>query len=118
MKKFLYLWILTAITLCAADVTGKWAGGAKGVEDENTAVLNLKQNGAELSGTAGPNDGQQWPITNGKIEGDKISFQLNTDGPVVTFELSLVEDHIKGEATFNLDGQAKKVTLDLTRKAD
>ena len=117
MKNLFCVFLLAAIALPAADLTGKWTGAAKGLEDEeNSAVLHLKQNGAEITGTAGPSDEQQWPIRNGKIEGDKITFQLPTDGPTVRFELSLVEDHMKGKATFDLDGNPKTVTLDLTRK--
>ena len=79
-------------------------------------MLHLKQNGGEITGTAGPSDEQQWPIRSGKIDGDRITFQLPTDGPIVKFELNLIDGHMKGTATFDLDGNPKTVTLDLTRK--
>ena len=117
MKNLLYLFLLAAIALRAADLTGKWTGAAKGIEDEgHSAVLHLKQSGTEISGTAGPSEDQQWPITKGKVDGDKITFQLPTDGPVVKFELNLVDDHMKGKATFDLDGNPQTVTLDLTKE--
>ena len=117
MKNLLYLFLLAAIALAAADVSGKWSGAVKGLEHEgNSAILHLKQNGAEITGSAGPSEEQQWPIKNGKIDGDRITFQLPTDGPIVRFELNLIEDHMKGEATFDLDGNSRTVVLDLTRK--
>ena len=105
------------INMSAGDLTGRWSGVAKGVEEEeNSAILHLKQNGSEITGTAGPSEEQQYAITNGKLDGDKITFQLPTEGPIVRFELSLVDDHMKGHATFDLDGKPKTVTLDLIRK--
>jgi len=110
--------LLLCFASSAADLTGKWIGTVKGIEaEEKSAFLNLKQDGNELTGTAGPNEGQQWPILNGKIDGDKITFQINADGPLVKFDLSLVDSHIKGVATFEMEGERKQVTLDLTRKA-
>ena len=122
MKVFACFFLLAALALSAAasEVTGKWSGsfnasGPDGETKESTAVFLLKQNGSELTGSVGPNEDEQHQITKGKIEGDKITLEANHDGGVIKFELALVEDHIKGDATAMHDGQSMKAKLDLTR---
>jgi hypothetical protein len=39
-------------------------------KDSGTAVLMLKQDGAAITGSVGPNEDEQYPIKTGKIEGD------------------------------------------------
>jgi hypothetical protein len=78
--------------------------------------MDLKQSGAELTGTAGPSAEEQLPIQKGKVEGDKITFEVQTNGPLMKFELALVDGHLKGEAKAEFDGQVRKATLDLQRK--
>ena len=40
-----------------------------GERKDDTALMFLKHKGTELTGTAGPNADQQWPILKGKVEG-------------------------------------------------
>jgi hypothetical protein len=122
MKIFAGLLLLLVWALSAADsdVSGKWSGsfnatGPDGETKESTAVFLLKQNGSELTGSVGPNEDEQHQITKGKIEGDKITLEANHDGGVIKFALALVEDHIKGEASAEHEGQSMKAKLDLTR---
>jgi len=108
------------ISATAADVSGKWTGsfnitGPDGDTKESTAVLLLKQSGSDLSGSAGPNEDEQHPIQKGKIEGDKITLEADDNGTVIKFELMLVGDHIKGDASASRDGQSMKAKLDVMR---
>jgi hypothetical protein len=112
--------LCAAITLSAADVSGKWSGtttmtNAQGETNEGTAFVIFKQNGAEITGTAGGDENQQFPITNGKIEGNRITFEVQTDGPLYKVDVMLVGDHIKGEATVVQEGQTVKAKVDVTR---
>ena len=105
----------------AIDLTGKWSGSIlfnnpDGDTREGSAFMDLKQNGSELTGTAGPSADEQSPIQKGKVEGDKITFEVQTNGPLMKFELALVDGHLKGEAKAEFDGQVRKATLDLQRK--
>lgn len=113
--------LLLASALLAADLTGKWSGSIvftnpDGETRDGTAFMDLKQSGADLTGTAGPSPEQQWPIRKGKVDGHKVSFELQSDGPLMKFELALVEGHLKGEAKAELEGKAMKATLDLQRQ--
>ncbi len=121
MTRLICCLLLTAIALLA-DVTGKWTGsfdvtGPDGQTNANTAVLYLKQDGNSLTGTAGPSDEEQMNIRSGKIDGDKITFEVALEnGPLIKFELSLVSEHIKGTANGEHDGQKLSAKLDVTRK--
>jgi hypothetical protein len=123
MKIFVCFLLMLGMTLSAtaADVNGKWSGtfnvtGPDGEVKEETAFLVLKQNGSELTGTAGPREEEQFPIQKGKIEGDKITLEVTTEGTVIKFDLVLAGDHIKGDANGTHDGQAMKAKLDVTRQ--
>ena len=72
-------------------VNGKWSGsftvtgpdGSAG--DSNPAFLILKQSGATLTGTAGGDEAEQFPIENAKIENNKITGTVNpSDGATYT----------------------------------
>ena len=123
MKTLLGSLLLFIFTLAGTELTGKWTGsfdvtGPDGETKKDHAFMNLKQNGDELTGTAGPSEERQWPISKGKIEGDKVTFEVQTDEPLLKFDLRLIDGHLKGEARGEKDGKTMKAALDLTRKVD
>ena len=123
MKTFVCFLLMLGMTLtaAAADVSGKWSGsfnitGPDGEAKDDTAFFVLKQNGTELTGTVGPREEEQFPIRNGKIEGDKITLEATAKGSVIKFELVLAGDHIKGDPNGDHDGEAMKAKVDVTRQ--
>ena len=71
---------LMTVAAFAADVTGNWTAQISG-QDGNAMTINytFKQDGTKLTGTVtGP--GGDLPIKDGKIEGDKISFNIIFNG--------------------------------------
>jgi hypothetical protein len=71
-----FLILLFSIFLFAADVTGKWKGPMQGGGE---AVLTLKSVKGVVSGTMlGPN-GKDYPITEGKLDGDSISLTVASE---------------------------------------
>jgi hypothetical protein len=116
--------LITAALAAAADVnvTGKWTGsfnimGPDGATKDSTALLILKQEGTEITGSVGPNEDEQHQIQKGKIEGDKIVLEArdNNNGHVIKFDLRIVEDRIKGEASISAEGQSRTAKLDVGR---
>jgi hypothetical protein len=108
---------LFAMTAMAADVTGKWSGSfsPEGQNPSNAFVI-LKQTGTTVTGSAGPDEGQQWPLTNGKIQGNKITGDVTSpDGIVYKLDLVLENDRIKGDANATREGQTMKAKVDLGR---
>ena len=122
MKRFLLLALLLIAPVVGAqtDLTGTWAGPfimtIDGEERPDAAVLILKQKGTELTGSAGPNAEQQWPLVKGKVDGVNVEFDVQADGPLVHFTLKLVDGHLKGEAKGEHEGRKLFATLDLQRK--
>jgi hypothetical protein len=106
-----------AVTALAADVTGKWSGSfAPEGHDPSNAFMILKQAGTTLTGSAGPDEGEQWPISNGKIDGGKITGDLTApDGAVYKLDLVLDSEHIKGDVSMTREGETRKAKLDVTR---
>jgi hypothetical protein len=87
---------LLIITLCfspVADVSGKWIGGA---DTGREIQLNLKAEGKKLTGTVVVGGGKEQEISDGKIEGDTISFSMPSlyGGSVLTVKGKLEGEEI------------------------
>jgi hypothetical protein len=81
-----------AIAAYAADVTGKWTAevpGRSGNMQTNTIVL--KQDGTKVTGTLDGGRGGPVEITNGKVEGDTVSFTV-----VRNFNGNEIKQNFKG----------------------
>jgi hypothetical protein len=117
-ERFL-LFTLTAVTLSAADATGKWTGQLFPSDGDGTgrpAHLVLKQDGATLTGTAGPDAGEQHPIQNGKAEDGRLTFDVPTGGTVMKFSLKQVGDDITGDIEREREGQKQTAKLSVKRE--
>jgi hypothetical protein len=117
---FLMMAVVAGLAMADVDVTGRWAGSfnvtdPNGETKESTALLLLKQNGSEITGTLGPNDGEQRVITKGKISGDRISLESTDGGLTIKFELVVAGDRITGGATAVDDTRKRTAKLDVTR---
>ena len=118
----IFLIVALALTAAAADVTGKWSGtftvtgpdGSAG--DSNPAFMILKQSRSTLTGTAGGDEAEQWPIENAKIENNKITGSVNpSDGATCTVSLTVDGDRMTGEVTVSQGGQTMKGKIELKR---
>jgi len=79
-----FLLALSAVTALAADVTGNWSGQFAGPNGDGMALtFSFKQDGAKLTGTVQGPQGEPIEISEGKIEGDKISFTVTVNGQMV-----------------------------------
>ena len=94
----------------SAPFTGRWEGtftigrpdGTEG--DPQPVVFDLTQKGNELTGTAGPPEGQ-WAIEKGAVTDGKASFQVQQpEGPLFKLTLAVVKGRLQGEMTGERDG--------------
>jgi len=122
MKKLMATLLLTAFALTAGELTGKWSGkfditNSNGEIKADEAYLELKVDGAKVTGTAGPNEGEQWPIKNGKLENGKLTFEVAMeDGGTIAFDLVFDGDTIRGNANGTGNGGEKmSAKVDLKR---
>ena len=114
------LMFAAGLSATADDFTGTWTGSftivVDGQTENETAHMVLTQKGAELTGTAGPNPDQQWPILKAKADGTKAEFDVQSDGPLVHFSLRIEKGRLKGEASAEHEGKKMTGVVDLERK--
>lgn len=87
----------------AADVTGKWTAEVPGRGGTQTMTFNFKVDGAKLTGTVANMRGDS-PISEGKVDGDNISF-------VQVLEFN------GNEIKLSYKGVVKGETIEITRDA-
>jgi hypothetical protein len=119
MKIFAALLLLTVTAATAADLTGTWSGSFKpeGGEHDIPQLITMKQQGSALSGSAGPNASEQYPIENGKVDGRKATFQVTTGEWKFTYDLTAERDTLVGDLKLEslTDSRTAKVRLTRTK---
>jgi opacity protein-like surface antigen len=87
MKWLLVLFAALALTASAADVAGTWKASMETPNGtmENTFVF--KVNGANLTGSMNSEMMGERPISDGKVDGDNVSFTVKLEFGGNAFEL-------------------------------
>jgi hypothetical protein len=94
--------LLVSMSVSAADVTGRWEGTvvserSDGSTNEDGALLILTQKGTTISGSIGGGDTDQFPITSGSIDGNRITITATgPNGRDHHLDLTLEGDELKG----------------------
>ena len=104
--------VLLAASAFAADaVTGQWKASAPGPDGQTMElVFTLKAEAAALTGSVSSPMGEM-PISNGKLEGDAISFDVDANGMKITHKGTVSGDTMKLKVEF---GGAPMPPLDMT----
>lgn len=101
IKVFGILGMMTITVPALADVTGNWAGALSTPNGAVNVSYTFAEDGTVLTGTTTGPDGASVAISDGKIEGEKISFSVSVD--------------MQGTpATFTYIGVVKDDSIDLT----
>ena len=79
IRKFAFALLLVASPAFAADIDGTWSGSIDTPGGAMQVSYTFKADQAKLTGTTTGPDGATIPITDGKIEGNKVSFTLTVD---------------------------------------
>jgi len=112
MLRFACALFLFVTCLTAADVTGKWAGQLSPTDGSNdrpqSCYMVLKQVDQTVTGTAGPDESHQSPITSGKVEGDKFTFVISTGKGSMSFEMTPNGDRMEGQVKMTRDGDTQE----------
>jgi hypothetical protein len=114
-KLLLPLFALVAMVASAADVSGNWKGTAEGPNGAIERTFTFKQDGAKLTGETNSQFTGKSTITDGKIEGDAISFSITAkfqDNEMkLTYKGKIAGDTIKLSSDFGGNGQTIEWTL-------
>jgi opacity protein-like surface antigen len=119
MKWLLVLFAAFAMTASAADIAGTWKAS---IETPNGSMENtfvFKVDGNKLTGTTSSEMGGERAISDGKVDGDSLSFtvkmefngnafELNYKGKVSGNEMKLTMSFPGGDRTFEMT--AKKTS--------
>jgi hypothetical protein len=83
----------TAVPARAADVTGAWTAEMS-MGDGNSMQMQFifKQDGATFTGTVLGPQGDAIPISDGKIDGDKLSFKVSFNGMTISHDGTVSAD--------------------------
>ena len=101
MKKFLcvcaaLILAFTAASAFAADVTGTWTGKMAGPDGNGFQItFTFKVDGTKLTGTTTGPQGDPMEISDGKVDGDKLSFNISVNGMTIKHEGVVTGDTIK-----------------------
>jgi hypothetical protein len=122
MKKEMAVVLLLAVGAMAGDLTGKWSGVFKvdGGDHNVPQLFLLKQQGKTLTGSGGPDAGEQYPIENGRIDGNEIRFELTTGEWKFAYDLKETgAGELKGDLKLESVGDRRTAKVSLARaKAD
>jgi len=112
MNRTIAIVTLLVASVMASDLTGNWSGIFKVDGGDHTVpqLLILKQQGKTLTGSGGPNASEQYPIENGRIDGDEARFELTTGEWKFAYDL-------KQTAPGALNGTLKLQSLNDSRNA-
>ncbi len=121
MKKVLVIVLLLAISALialASEVTGTWSGTFKVNGGDHTVpqVMIFKQDGSKLNGSAGPDAQEQYPIENGKVEGDRLRFEVTTGEWRFSYDLKRSgPDEINGDLDLKSVNNGRTAVVSLKR---
>jgi hypothetical protein len=112
-----FVLLVNAFVLSAADVTGTWKGTLTPENrDAGPALVILKQTGDTITGTAGPDESERNEIANGKVAGNNVTFEVTRGQGTMTFVLMLEGDILAGQVTREREGQQQTAKLNLKRE--
>jgi hypothetical protein len=114
---------LAALLMIAAsiDVSGKWVGTSEfvnqGGETRTGPVsMTLRQEGDVVRGTAGPSADRQQELQNGKLNGERLTFETADAGGKVEIALTVRDGVMKGEAKMHREYGVITMKLELKKE--
>lgn len=77
----------------AADITGTWSAQMTSPDGNSFQLtFTFKQDGAKLTGNVQSPMGDPTEITNGKIDGNKFTFDVSFNGMTIHHDCTIVSD--------------------------
>jgi hypothetical protein len=112
MKLVAIALLLFAFGQTAPGISGKWSGSfqVKGDDGHVPQLFVLTQDGMKLTGSGGPDASERYPIADGKIAGNHVTFELTNAFAKFTYDLTDSGSQMKGKLTIR--------TINSTRTAD
>ena len=111
------LLLLLAMGASGGNASGKWHGSfrASGSDHEVPQLITLRESGATLNGSGGPDATEQYPIANGHVTGDQVHFEITTGEWKFLYDLKLSGQTMAGQLTLKSSTDTRKAQVELTR---
>jgi hypothetical protein len=98
-----------------ASVSGKWQGSFRvdGGDHDVPQLFQIKQEGNNLAGSGGPDATERYPIANGQVNGDRVTFDLTTGDWKFSYDLKAAEKEMNGKLTLKsaTDSRTAQVSI-------
>ena len=107
------LMLLSAAVSLAADLNGRWEGTINGGNGDMQLVFHFKVNGAVLTGSVETPNGSA-DISEGKVDGDKLSFKTHFQDTEINHEGTISGDTIQ----LKVEGPWGESEMQLKRAAE
>ncbi len=120
MKKWLFVFavmILGTLVSNAAGIDGKWKATMEGPDGKMELTFNFKVDGNVLTGIVSTPMGEM-PISNGKINGNEFSFDIDMGGNAMPHKCTIEGDTIKMKMMGGPDGGGGPGEMVLKRVAE
>jgi hypothetical protein len=117
MKRTIAVLLLLTMNALAGDLTGKWLGSFKadGADHEVQQLFILKQDGYNLTGSGGPDESEQYPIANGKVDGDRVRFEITTGEWKFTYRLKTIDTKMTGDLELESINNKRSAKISLSK---
>ena len=97
MSRFFYLCLATILVMIIGcnekDINGKWKGEMQTPNGPFELTYDFKVIGDSLTGTVSSAMGEL-PISNGKVNGETFSFDVNVNGMTLSQQCTVMSDSI------------------------
>jgi hypothetical protein len=108
--------MLGTASVRAADVTGTWSTEMKTPDGQSFPLtFTFKQDGVTLTGTVQGPQGEPIAVSNGKIDGDKFTFDVSFNGMTIHHSCAVTGDDEIKMTTKSDSGDFPGVELTLKR---
>jgi hypothetical protein len=116
MKTLILLFATFAALASAADISGTWKGSAETPNGTIERTFIFKVDGNKLTGETSSQMMGKSPITDGKIEGDNVSFTITVKFQDNEMKLLYAGKVVGNEIKFHVTNADAGVNIDYTAK--
>jgi hypothetical protein len=116
----LVLQLLASSALAQDKLAGRWVGKTKSPRGERDTAATFKKEGDQYTGTiSGFQPGQEVPLKNIKVDGDKITAIAEVETPqaaiTINYKFTLQGDVLNGQGSLDFNGNAINFDVELRR---
>ena len=116
MKLLLSLFAVLLFTATAADLTGTWKAALETPNGPLETTFQFKVDDGKLTGTAANQFSGELPISDGKVEGDNLSFSVKASFNGNDFKLNYKGKMAGDEIKFTVEVAGMDRTFEMTAK--